>query len=463
MSARTASRLAWGLSALSATALVVAMVVSALHHDGSDVFDTFGVAAALTFPLVGGLLASRRPDNAIGWLLTATGLSFGVAVLSQAYSKYALVERPELLLGDVAAWVGTWIWIPGTVVLFVFMLLLFPQGRLPSRRWRLVAWIAGLTVALGVIPVAIAAWPIRGPLLLQIGDNPPAAAPESFKLAFNLQVLAVLLTFVLGLLSAVSLVLRFRRSAGEERQQLKWFAFGGSFVVIGFILNSPLFHIGGRVLPVLLVPVLPGALGIAILKYRLYDIDFVINKTVVYGALAGFISAVYVGIVVGIGTFVGQGDRPNLALSILATAVVAVAFQPVRERVQRIANRLVYGVRATPYEVLSHFAERMSSTYATDDLLPQMVAILGEGTGAARAEVWLRVGGNLRRVASSPPADSAMTAELALSGDEISEIPGAHRSVPVRHQRELLGALAIAKGPGEPVTPGRSSASLRRA
>src|SRR5206468_9380061 len=131
-------------------------------------------------------------------------------------------------------------------------------------------------------------------------------------------------------------------------------------------------------------------------------IDVVINKTVVFGGLAAFITAVYVGIVVGIGATIGQGSKPNLGLSILATAVVAVAFQPVRERVQRFANRLVYGRRATPYEVLSELSERMASTYATEDLLPTMARIVAEATGAARADVWLRDGDELRAVASWP-------------------------------------------------------------
>src|SRR5205807_4708215 len=127
-------------------------------------------------------------------------------------------------------------------------------------------------------------------------------------------------------------------------------------------------------------------------KHRLYDIDVVINKTVVYGALAAFITGVYVAVVVGLGSLVGSASRPNVPLSIAATALVAVAFQPVRARVQRLANRLVYGERATPYEVLSEFSERMAGTFATEELLPRMARTLAEGTGSSRAEVWLRVG-----------------------------------------------------------------------
>jgi signal transduction histidine kinase len=198
----------------------------------------------------------------------------------------------------------------------------------------------------------------------------------------------------------------------------------------------------------------PVTIAISILKYRLYDIDVVINKTVVYGALAMFITAVYVGIVVGIGTLIGQGDRPNLGLSILATAVVAIAFQPVRERVQRFANRLVYGKRATPYEVLSHFAERMASTYAADELLPQMARTLAEGTGAARAEVWLTVGRELRPAAWWPDDLPVRARPTALDGDGMLGSPDSDLFIPVRDRGEVLGGLAIAKGRGEPVTEG---------
>ncbi len=152
------------------------------------------------------------------------------------------------------------------------------------------------------------------------------------------------------------------------------------------------------------VLLLPAAIGIAILKYRLYDIDVVISKTLVYAVLAAFITAVYVLLVVGIGSLAASGGRPNLGLSILATALVAVAFQPVRKRAQRLANRLVYGRRATPYQALAQLSERMAGTYATESLLPTMATIVAEATGAGRADVWLRDGGELQAVASWPAA-----------------------------------------------------------
>src|SRR5205807_1829325 len=197
----------------------------------------------------------------------------------------------------------------------------------------------------------------------------------------------------------------------------------------------------------------PLAIGIAVLKYRLYDIDVVINKTVVFSALAAFITAVYVAIVVGIGAAIGQGtSKPNLGLSILATAVVAVAFQPVRERIQRFANHLVYGKRATPYEVLSEFASRMAGASAIEDVLPRMARVLAQATGAARADIWLKVGGELR-TETSWPSDESQPAPVPLGVHGLPPMPGADRAVPVLHQGELLGAISILKRPGESLTP----------
>jgi signal transduction histidine kinase len=205
---------------------------------------------------------------------------------------------------------------------------------------------------------------------------------------------------------------------------------------------------------------LPVATGVAILRYRLYDIDVVISRTLVYGALAAFITAVYVGIVVGVGTLVGNGGQPNLVLSIIATAVVAVAFQPLRERLQKVANRLVYGRRATPYEVLSEFSQRVAETYAANEALPRMAMVLAEGTGAERAIVWLRSGDHLKPAATWPPPEATNGAApqetpepVTISNDAVPDIPGADKVVPVRHQGELLGALTVTKRRGESLTP----------
>src|SRR5204863_766021 len=222
------------------------------------------------------------------------------------------------------------------------------------------------------------------------------------------------------------------------------------FALLASVSNDPVIAF------IVLVPLIPVAAGIAIMKYRLYDIDVVISRTIVYGSLAAFITLVYVVIVAGISSlgpgFLHGGSRPNLGLSILATAVVAVAFQPVRERMQHLANRLVFGRRATPYEALSEFAGRMGGTYASEDVLPRMARVLAEGVGAGRAVVWLKDGAELVAGACWP-ADAGPQQRAALRDGEPPAIAGTDRVAPVFYQGETLGALTVSKRPGESLTP----------
>jgi signal transduction histidine kinase len=250
-----------------------------------------------------------------------------------------------------------------------------------------------------------------------------------------------------------------RRAQGDERQQLEWVAYA---VIVSALAAAALK------IPTLLPSfpswpsdiavtagfgiAVPVAAGIAIFKYRLYDIDLVISRTLVYGALALLITAVYVGIAVGLGALIGGGGKPNLALSVVATAVVAVGFQPVRELFQKLANRLVYGKRATPYELLARFADRVAENYAVDDVLPRMAHVLAEGTGALRADVWIHAGAVLRDTASWP-LDTGSRESVALVSGALPEVPNADRVVEVRHQGELLGALSVTKRSREALTP----------
>lgn len=454
-SRRRATWLAWSSCVISLAAAGAGVAVNIVGPSAPGYLEVLAVVAFFaSFPIVGAVIASRRPDNWIGWIFCGIGLSFAFAGFSSEYSSYALLEkRGSIPGGGIASWVSAWAWPPGIVLTFTFLLLLFPTGNLPSPRWRPVAWLSGAAIALAVVPVALAAWPIQGPILTNIGEEAPAQASAAFKLAFNLQVLGILLMFALGLASATSLVLRMRRAHGDERAQLRWFALAGLFFVVALILASPLFNIGTEVLQLIAGPVLPIAAGIAILKYRLYDIDVVINKTVVFGALGAFITAIYAAIVAGIGTLIGQ--RGSLVLSGLAAAVVAVAFQPLRQRAQHLANRLVYGKRATPYEVLSDFSDRVAGSYSTEDILPRMAEIVAEGTGAGRADVWLVVGSELRLVAEWP-SDGVQARQLPLVESELPEFPSADRAFAVRHQGELLGALTVTMPPTDPLTPAQA-------
>jgi signal transduction histidine kinase len=353
----------------------------------------------------------------------------------------------------LADWMGNWIWGLGLALPVTFVPLLFPDGHLPSVRWRPVAWISGLGIGAFVIGSAFAPGRLDG-------CDCPSINPFGFGGAIGHAVFGAMrpaglfLSLLMVPLVLASLVFRYRRADGTEREQLRWLIVAGVFIGLGilsstfigrFVSNPNIANDIGNAIVSVAATSVPIAIGIGILKYRLYDIDLVLNKTVVYGALAAFITLVYVAIVVGVGSLIGQGGEPNVALSILATAVVAVAFQPVRERVQRFANRLVYGKRATPYEVLAEFSERMAGAYANEDLLPRMARILAEGTGAARADVWLRVDDELQ-VDASWPADAEPR-----SAADVSNLP--EDVTPVRHQGELLGGLSVEKKPGEAITP----------
>jgi signal transduction histidine kinase len=446
--------------ALCVWVLTLAMTATALIYNqvhplppkfsggqGNAVAGTVAVAFIVGFATVGFLLAWKRPANPIGWLLSATGLSYAFAS-----GGLLLLQFPQTRVWG--AWSG-WMFFLG-LGFVVFVLLLFPTGSLPSRRWRPVAWAAAAAIAAWVLgnafaPRTIAASPpVRNP----IGVAGPAGHVFQF-----LGGVGPPLLIATGLSAIVSLVFRYRRGGPVEREQLKWLVYAGGLIVAAVLVTVP---IAPFISPdaannlqnatgsgsVALVPI---AIGIAIFRYHLYDIDVVINKTLVYGLLAVFITGVYVAIVVGLGSLAQRGVGPSLTLSIVATAVVAVAFQPVRERVQRLANRLVYGHRATPYEVLADFAGRMAGTYAVEDLLPRMARILAEGTGAARADVWLKSGDSFHEGAAWPPGAPPQPPARTTQAD-VPAYP-ADRLLPVRYQGEVLGALSVCKRPGESLTP----------
>jgi signal transduction histidine kinase len=468
MSDRHLGQLAAAIAVASIAMAVVAYILGFARGSAvktvapETIQDVFNNMAQLAMVVLGAVIARRQPRNAIVWLMCLLGATAGLQALAPEYAYYTLlIHSGALPLGRAAAWLSWWTWAPGVLALPLF-LLLFPNGRPLSRRWR---WLVIAIVCIAVLDSAAlaflpssSAW-TGGPVPFQNPLGQPLIGRFGGVL-FALTGPVLILWLLCGFASTI---LRYRRANQDERHQLKWFLCAAALVPITFafgMLTPQTF--GSRPLtPLVLAQVVlndlatvsgPAAIAIAILKYRLYDIDVVINRTLVYGALAAFITAVYVGIVVGVGTLVGSGGQPNLVLSIIATAVVAVAFQPVRERLQKVANRLVYGQRATPYEVLSQFSERVAESYAADDVLPRMARVLADGTGAARAEVWLRAGDILRQAASWP-LDSAAAEPARVVGDSLPEMLDTDRAVEVRHQGELLGALTITKRKGESLTP----------
>jgi signal transduction histidine kinase len=416
------------------------------------------ILEALVFGGLGVLVAYRRPEQPVGWILVGVGLSLALMADGSQYAVLDYVNHHgQLPLGALAELLDLF-WIPG-ILLMPLGVVHFPDGRLPSARWGVA--VRGYTIISAGLVVAFYAVAIVDLTATRISVGPSGGDIAAFDSPSG--ALAVLYTtwaavVVVGSVAAVAgLSINYRRSPGERRQQLKWFLLGAAvFLLAGLptvVLPSSLqsSQVGGVLFDIAFLAV-PVTIAVAILKYRLYDVDVVINRALVYGALAVFISAVYIGIAVGLGALVGSGGKPNLGLSILATAIVAVGFQPVRERLQRVANRLVYGRRATPYEVLSQFSERVAESYAIDDVLPRMARVLAEGTGAMRADVWLSSGASLR-AAAVWPADARVQDPVAVNGHGIQAPAGADRMVEVRHQGDLLGALSLTKRAGEALTP----------
>jgi signal transduction histidine kinase len=391
----------------------------------------------LEFVLVGLLVTRRQPRNVIGWMLLAIGIGISLTGTSD-YNLFAPYAPAAFPYAGAVSTFGAVLGQP-TLGLLLIAFLVFPDGRLLSRRWL-------PFVLLGVVSDVMAtAGAILDPRVLS-GSTISSAG----QLAQELESLGWFGLLLAGASGVVSMFVRYRRGTVEVREQLKW-VFAGVFVTVASLWVAT--ALDAFTIPLLVtVVLLPATIGFAVLKYRLYDIDVVISRTVVYGALAIAIAAVYVGLVVGIGSIVGRGTGANLVLSLVATAIVALAFQPARARLQRAANRLVYGKRATPYEVLSDFSERVAEAYATEELLPRMARVLGEGTGAERSEVWLRIADELRRVAAWPDTATASPPPVAVTGERLPSLDAGH-TVPVRHRGELLGALTINKRAGETLTP----------
>jgi signal transduction histidine kinase len=444
MKQRSAARLAWTLWGLSLAAALAAQALSIMDRTvARSVENGIFVGIFIALGLVGVLVIGRQRLNAVGWILLAISMCAGLAFLGSEYANHGTFVEPGSLPAVAWAWwLGDWVWIGLLALPTTFLLLLFPDGRAPGPRWRPVLWIVAIFVGMALVmfaldPTTYAGGRFRNPLGVE------AVRP----LARFLDGPGYFLLLTFAVISAASLVLRFRRADRQQRQQIKWFGFAVAILVFYFLLDAVFtaLHLPqgfwlGTAGAVIAFGSLPAGLAIAILRHRLFDVDVVINRTVLYGLLAAFITAIYVGIVVGIGALVGQ--RGNVFLSIVATAIIAVAFQPIRSRARHFANRLVYGKRATPYEVLSTFSDHLGEAYSAEDILPRIARMIGEATGADRATVWVHVGERLVPSATWPETDAGRS-PIGLQGQDLPTLPDGERAFPVRHQGELLGALSV--------------------
>jgi len=333
------------------------------------------------------------------------------------------------------------LWV-GIFLAFTLGLVLFPDGRLPSPRWRWLPW--AVIAALGLLCVGLF-WSARPSTTLTLGQTQDTAGGFT-SLGASTVTVSYVSIFALVPLCVSALVVRFRRSTGVERQQFRWVVWGASISGLLMVTALILDEVGGRLDLALIsgavaMIVLVTSFGVAIGKYRLYEIDTVISRTLVYGSLTVFIGLVYVGIVVGVGYLVGGRGEPNTWLQVSATVVIAIVFQPLRRQLQRVANRVVYGRRATPYEVLSSFSQRVSSV--DPQVLTQVARSLAEGTTAISGSIWVKREESLHCIAAWPEAQRGSRLEV---GDPAASFD---RVAPVTHDGEELGLIALALSAGQ--------------
>jgi hypothetical protein len=389
MSGRAALRLAWGLAALALGLMLSSSLLSAAGESGLELAGGFIWAIAVVFAAVGVLIAARQPGNAIGWIFLAAGVAAGLGALSHSIAQYWVDGNggPEAL-AKAAAWYGELSWIPFILMPATFLLLLFPDGHLLSRRWRGVAWcaaagMAGTFVGSGLQPGQIPDFPeIRNPIAV---DHPLVDLLE------GLSALALLIGIV-G--SSISLIVRFRRSRGEQRQQMKWLALAGALVAVTIPIAILVYDVIGETAAnawiMLSVLGLPAATGVAILRYRLYDIDVVINRTLVYGALTATLALAYLGGVLLLELALRPlTESSNLAIA-GSTLAVAALFRPARGRIQGAVDRRFYRRKYDAARTLERFGTRLRDEVDLDALGSELRAVVADTMQPASVSLWLR-------------------------------------------------------------------------
>ena len=454
----------WAMTVLAAMAEAALSLVARGDLAHGDLASQLALSISITAYATLGALIVRRAGNVIGWIMMGAGAAQAFLTIASIYAVIGIATFPGSL--PAAKQVGTLAEcsFPAVVFTVAFMFLLFPTGTLPSRRWRPVA-AAGLVLAvlttagLVVHPRLVALIAPGGASLsypnpLAAGDPGPVLRTVLVGTLNGLS--AVFLPFLAA--AFVSLAVRYRAGGRLLRQQVKWLA----LTAVGFLAclltallgladgQARLTTVAYTAVQLIALFGIPAAMGIAILVHRLYDIDVIISRAVVYGLLSAAVTGVYAGIVLGIGTLAGHRRGP--VLTIAAAVTIALLFQPLRHRAQRFANRLVYGTRATPYQALSDFAGDMAGQLDLAEAVDRMVSVLAGATGADRAEAWIRVGAELRPAAIWPRGSPPSTEVTIGTGDSLPPFERASRAVAVTHGGELLGALSLLKPPNEPLT-----------
>jgi hypothetical protein len=405
-SARVASWLAWSLWMLTLAAIGAGVVLQLLNASTPTV-DPRGPAPLgigfvllfMAFSTVGALISSRQPGNSIGWIFCILGIlgSFGTA--SEEYALYALVTRPGYLPGgEIMVWLAAWFVGPTMFAMVAFVLLLFPDGRLLSRRWRPIVWV-NLVAILLLLAWTFAPGQIENLGLLKVAN--PFGVTGAYALLDTLGTIGLFLVLAAAIAGAISLVVRFRQSMGDERQQIKWFVFAGGIFCAVFALAPILWTVPlpsstqwiWQTLFLLSFGTIPVATGIAILKYRLYEIDLLINRTLVYGALTAILAVVYLGGVAAtqaiFRTLTGQEQQPQLAV-VVSTLVIAALFTPLRRGIQSFIDRRFYRSKYDAAKTLDAFSIKLRDETNLDALSVDLVGVVRETMHPTHVSLWLR-------------------------------------------------------------------------
>src|SRR5829696_5250197 len=410
MSSRTAIWLAWSLWGLSLTLTVVALLLLALNlsHPHTHIVDNWldSTLNAVFFSTVGAIVASRRPENPVGGLLCLYGFAQTIDHFSAQYAIYALLAQPNSLpAGEAMAWVSSWL-LPIIIGFSVLFILLFPTGRLPSRRWRWLMWLTVAFMLVGVISDAFSPGPVDG-----LGPVRNPLGIEGFSNVYKSILYTMVATFLL-VAAASSVFVRLRRAKGVEPQQIKWFAYAAAATVIGLVLayvipevmDVPLwFERIGYAILLSLIPAIPISIGIAILRYRLYDIDIIINRTLVYGSLTALLAVVYLGGVTAtqaiFRTLTGEQEQPQLAI-VVSTLIIAALFNPLRRRIQAFIDRRFYRRKYDARKTLESFFAKLRDETDLEALNKDLVDIVRETMQPAHVSLWLRPDPAQRRVSA---------------------------------------------------------------
>ena len=411
MKPRTAARLAWVAFGFIALFMACGLALSALNARGrvADAGEILAEAllllAMFSFPVVGVLIATRQPHNAIGWILLAIGFVWELP--GESYVRYGFITDPgSVPRPDLVAVLMSSSWVPGIGLIGTFLILLFPNGKLPSPRWRPLAWLCAVVLIVLTIVIPLTPGPLREVSEIPyLPDVPNPLGLDALRQVLNAFYVLLPLLPLCILACAVSLIGRFRRSQGQERLQLKWLAAGAGVSAILYLLAMAFTlslgaHWSGRETPVWLTllqnlalysfVLIPVAIGFAVLRYRLYDIDVIINRTLVYGVLTALLALTYSGIVVILQRALDPVTRRSDLAIAGSTLAVAALFRPLRARVQTFIDRRFYRHKYDAEQTLAEFSARLRDPLDLDSLNAELVGVVTRTMQPSRISLWLK-------------------------------------------------------------------------